>query len=160
MVCGGGVAGTCAAIAAARLGLKVALVQDRPMLGGANSSEVRVHLGGFMNLGPYPRLGDVVAEIGPAKGGNARPAANYEDRRKLDAVAAEKNIMLFLNTRVVEVEKSGDAIKSVVGRGVVDGARTRFTAPLFADCTGDACVGALAGADFRMGRESKAETGE
>ena len=52
VVCGGGIAGTCAAISAARLGLKVALVQDRPMLGGANSSEVRVHLGGSMNLGP------------------------------------------------------------------------------------------------------------
>jgi len=160
VVCGGGVAGTCAAIAAARLGLKVALVQDRPMLGGANSSEVRVHLGGTINIGPYPRLGDVVAEIGPAKGGNARPAANYEDRRKLDAVAAEKNISLFLNTRIVEVEKDGDAIKHVVGRGVVNGERIRFTAPLFADCTGDACVGFLAGAEFRMGRESKAETGE
>ena len=160
VVCGGGIAGTCAAISAARLGLRVALVQDRPMLGGANSSEVRVHLGGYMNLGPYPRLGDVVAEIGPAKGGNARPAANYEDGRKLAAVAAEKNIMLFLNVRVVGVEKSGDAIKSVIGRGVVNGERTRFSAPLFADCTGDAAVGALAGADFRMGREAKSETGE
>ncbi len=160
VVCGGGVAGTCAAITAARLGLKVALVQDRPMLGGANSSEVRVHLGGHINLGPYPRLGDVVAEIGPAKGGNAQPAARYEDRRKIDAVTAEKNIELFLNTRVVAVEKDGDAIRSVVGRGVVDGVRTRFTAPLFADCTGDACVGALAGADFRVGREAKSETGE
>jgi len=160
VVCGGGIAGTCAAISAARLGLKVALVQDRPMLGGANSSEVRVHLGGYMNIGPYPRLGDVVAEIGPAKGGNACSASNYEDKRKLAAVAAEKNIALFLNTRVVEVEKSGDAIKSVVGRGVIDGALIRFTAPLFADCTGDAAVGALAGADFRMGREAKSETGE
>lgn len=130
------------------------------MLGGANSSEVRVHLGGYQNLGPYPRLGDVVAEIGPAKGGNAQPASNYEDQRKLDAVAAEKNISLFLNTRVVAVEKTGDRIASVTGRDVVSGALTRFTAPLFADCTGDANVGFLAGADFRMGRESKAETGE
>ena len=88
VVCGGGIAGTCAAISAARLGLKVALVQDRPMLGGANSSEVRVHLGGSMNLGPYPRLGDVVAEIGPAKGGNAQPAERYEDQRKLDVARA------------------------------------------------------------------------
>ncbi len=160
LVCGGGIAGTCAAIAAARLGLKVALVQDRPVLGGANSSEVRVHLGGYMNLGPYPRLGDVVAEIGPAKGGNAQPAARYEDARKLAAVAAEKNISLFLNTRVVAVEKTGDAIASVTGVDVRTGARTRFTAPVFADCTGDACVGARAGADFRMGRESRAETGE
>ena len=160
VVCGGGIAGTCAAIAAARLGLKVALVQDRPMLGGANSSEVRVHLGGYMNLGLYPRLGDVVAEIGPAKGGNAQPAARYEDQRKLDAVAAEKNIQLFLNTRVRWVNKKGDSIVSVTGQDVVTGERTEFEAPLFADCTGDACVGFLAGADFRMGRESKAETGE
>ena len=162
VVCGGGIAGTCAAISAARLGLKVALVQDRPVLGGANSSEVRVHLGGFMNLGPYPRLGDVVAEIGPAKGLNAQPAANYEDRRKLDAVAAERNIALFLNTRAVAAEKTPDgaAIASVTGVNVFTGARTRFVAPLFADCTGDGCVGALAGADFRMGREGRDETGE
>ena len=160
VVCGGGIAGTCAAIAAARLGLKVALVQDRPMLGGANSSEVRVHLGGYMNLGLYPRLGDVVAEIGPAKGGNAQPAARYEDSRKLDAVAAEKNIQLFLNTRVRWVSKRGDRIAYVTGQNVVTEERIDFEAPLFADCTGDACVGALAGADFRMGRESKAETGE
>lgn len=160
VVCGGGVAGVCAAISAARLGLKVALVQDRPMLGGANSSEVRVHLGGYMNLGPYPRLGDVVAEIAPAKGGNAQPAAVYEDKRKLDAVLAQNNITLFLGTRVVEAHMEGDAIKSVIARSVSSGERTRFTAPLFADCTGDACVGALSGADFRMGREAKSETGE
>ena len=160
VVCGGGIAGTCAAIAAARLGLNVALVQDRPMLGGANSSEVRVHLGGYMNLGPYPRLGDVVAEIGPAKEGNARPAANYEDRRKLDVVAAEPDVHLYLNTRVMTVQKEGDAIRSVTGVDTVSGALTRFSAPLFVDSTGDAVVGALAGADFRQGRESKAETGE
>ena len=160
VVCGGGIAGTCAAIAAARLGLKVALVQDRPMLGGANSSEVRVHLGGYMNLGPYPRLGDVVAEIGPAKGGNAQPAERYEDQRKLDAVAAEKNISLFLNTRMRWVSKKGDRIAVVTGQDVVTGTRIEFEAPLFADCTGDANVGFLAGADFRMGRESKNETGE
>ena len=160
VVCGGGIAGTCAAISAARLGLNVALVQDRPMLGGANSSEVRVHLGGFINLGPYPRLGDVVAEIGPAKGGNARPASNYEDQRKLDVVAEEKNIHLYLNTRVNAVQKDGDAIAAVVGVDTVSGVRTRFSAPLFVDCTGDAVVGALAGAAFRQGRESKGETGE
>ncbi len=160
VVVGGGVAGTCAAISAARLGLSVALVQDRPMLGGCNSSEVRVHLGGYQNLGRYPRLGDVVAEIGPARGGNARPAAQYEDRRKLDAVAAEKNVRLFLNTRVVRCAKAGERIASVVGRDVATGQETVFAAPLFADCTGDANLGAMAGADFRMGRESKGETGE
>jgi len=159
-VVGGGIAGICAAISAARLGLKVALVQDRPMLGGANSSEVRVHLGGHINLGPYPRLGDVVAEIGPATGGNARPAANYEDSRKLKAVQAESNISLFLNTMVDNVLTQNGSISSVVGVDVITGKRTRFVSPLYVDCTGDAAVGALAGADWRLGRESRKETGE
>jgi len=171
-VVGGGIAGICTAISAARLGLKVALVQDRPVLGGANSSEVRVHLGGYQNLGPYPRLGDVVAEIGPAKGGNARPAAQYEDDRKLAAVKAEKNISLHLNTRVTAVQFKPDGeywserspkaerIRLVSGNDVVTGEEIEFRSPLFVDCTGDGCVGYLAGADYRLGRESKAETGE
>ncbi len=159
-VVGGGIAGICTAISAARLGLKVALVQDRPVLGGANSSEVRVHLGGYQNLGPYPRLGDVVSEIGPAKGGNAMPASQYEDDRKLAAVRAEKNITLFLNTLVSSVTKADERIASVMGENVVSGERRIFVSPLFVDCTGDGTVGALAGADWRLGRESKAETGE
>lgn len=100
VVVGGGVAGVCAAVTAARQGLKTALVHDRPVLGGNNSSEVRVHLGAYANLPPYPRLGDVLAEIAPAEGGNAQPAAVYEDGRKLAVVKAEKNIDLFLNVRV------------------------------------------------------------
>ena len=160
-VVGGGIAGICTAISAARLGLKVALVQDRPVLGGANSSEVRVHLGGYQNLGPYPRLGDVVAEIGPKAGGNAQPAERYEDDRKLAAVKAEKNIDLFLNQRVTSVftNEQGriDAVGAVHTR---DGVHRRFAARLFADCTGDGTVGYLAGADYRLGRESKAMTGE
>ena len=160
VVCGAGVAGICAAISAARLGVKVALVTDRPVLGGANSSEVRVHLGGRLNIGPYPRLGDVVAEIGPAKGGNAGPAQRYEDERKLAAVKAEKNIRLFTGVRIVAAKTENNIIKSATGRGVVDGRRIRFAAPLFADCTGDGALGALAGADFRIGREGRDETGE
>ena len=160
-VVGGGIAGICTAISAARLGLKVALVQDRPVLGGANSSEVRVHLGGYQNLGPYPRLGDVVAEIGPAKGGNARPASQYEDDRKLAAVKAEKNIDLFLNQLVTDVFTNEQGrIDGVGAAHTRTGVRRRFAARLFADCTGDGTVGYLAGADWRLGRESKAETGE
>jgi len=160
IVVGGGIPGTCAAIAGARLGLKVALIQDRPVLGGNNSSEVRVHLAGRQNLGPYPRLGDVVSEVGPAKSGNAQPPEYYEDQRKLDAVGAEKNISLFLNTRGVAVEKDGAKIAAVIGRNVETGVETRFVAPLVLDNTGDGAIGALAGAEFRYGRESKAETDE
>jgi hypothetical protein len=161
VVVGGGIAGVCTAISAARLGLKVALVQDRPVLGGANSSEVRVHLGGRQNIGEYPRLGDVVSEIGPARGGNAQPAAVYEDDRKLKAVLAEKNISLHLNTLVDRVDaETGKRIRAVEGVNVVTGERIRFEAPLFADGTGDGTVGALAGADWRIGREGRDETNE
>lgn len=160
VVVGGGVAGTCAAISAARLGLKVALIQDRPVLGGNNSSEVRVHLGGRINIDPYPRLGDVVKEFGPAKGGNAQPAEYYEDDKKLAVVESEPNISLFLNYRAFAVEKKGAEISKVIARHTETAKELSFQAPLFADCTGDGTVGYLAGADFAMGRESKAETGE
>jgi len=160
VVVGGGMAGTCAALSAARLGLKVALIQDRPVLGGNNSSEVRVHLGGRINLAPYPALGNLVNEIGPANGGNAQPASFYEDQKKLDAVGAEKNITLFLNYRANGVEKNGDLITAVSASNVENSRQIRFVAPLFADCTGDATIGALAGADFMMGREGKSDYGE
>ena len=160
VVCGGGVAGTCAAVAAARNGLRVALLQDRPVLGGNNSSEVRVWLGGHIHVGKYPRLGDVVAEIAPAGGGNARSGVFFEDDRKLSVVRREKNIALFLGTKAVEVEKSGDRISAVIGQDVRTGERRRFVAPLFVDATGDGTIGFLAGAEFRVGRESRAETGE
>ena len=65
IVCGSGVAGVCCAITAARLWVKVALIQDRPVLVGNNSSEGRVHLRGRINLEPYPALRNLVNEIGP-----------------------------------------------------------------------------------------------
>lgn len=160
VVVGGGIPGVCAAISAARLGLTVALLQDRPVLGGNNSSEVRVHLGARQNLPPYPKLGDVVSEIGPAKGGNAQPADFYEDQRKYDAVKAEKNVSLYLNTRGIAVERNGSKIAAVIGRNIETGVETRFVAPLVLDNTGDGVIGALAGAESRYGRESRAETGE
>ena len=155
VVVGGGVAGTTAAITAARLGLKVALIQDRPVLGGNNSSEVRVHLGGRINLDPYPRLGDVVKEIAPTRGGNAQPAEYYEDEKKLEMVRAEKNISLFLNYRAYGVEKTGSRIAKVLAKHTETAEELSFSAPVFADCTGDGTIGYLAGADFAMGRESK-----
>ena len=160
IVVGGGMAGTCAAISAARLGLQVALVQDRPVLGGNNSSEVRVHLNGEINLPPYPALGEVVKELDSVKRGNAQPAGNYDDQKKLAVVQAEKNLRLFLNTHIFRVEKDGDRIMAVVGRDIRTGRELRFSGSLYADCTGDGTVGFLAGADFRIGRESQSETSE
>jgi len=111
IVTGGGIAGTCAAISAARLGLKVALVQDRPVLGGNNSSEVRVWLQGGRNKEPWPRIGDVVAELEQKKRAHYGPtntASLYEDGMKLAVVRAEPNITLLLEHRVNDVETKDD----------------------------------------------------
>ena len=160
-VVGGGIGGICTAVSAARLGLKVALVHDRPVLGGNNSSEVRVHLGAWQNLPPYPRLGDVLAEFGPTRFGNAEDAANYEDDWKMAIVKRETNIELFLNRRVTHVVTN--ACGAIAEVGAIDtryGDALWIEARWFADCTGDGTVGYLAGADWRMGREAKDETGE
>lgn len=160
VVIGGGMAGTCAAISAARLGLKVALVHDRPVLGGNNSSDVRVHLGGRINIGPYPALGNLVNEIGPSTEGNAAPTTNYEDDKKLNAVKNEKNISLFLNCHAYNVNMKNGKIESIEASDIQSGRKIRFAAPLFADCTGDATIGYLAGAKYMWGRESSNEFGE
>lgn len=160
VVIGGGVAGISAAVSAARLGSKVALVNDRPILGGNNSSEIRVHLGGRIETGIYKNLGNLQKEFGPVKGGNAMPASHYEDDKKMEIVENEKNITLYLNNRATEVKMDGNMIRSVIVQNIETGVCTELEAPLFSDCTGDGTIGYLAGADYRIGRESKAEFGE
>lgn len=161
VVVGGGVAGMCAAIAAARLGQHVALIQDRKVLGGNNSSEVRVGLGGRLNVGPFPSLGYLLNEFGPARKGNARTPDVYEDEKKLNAVLKEKNITLMLGYRVTSVVKS-DArrIESVIATDVDSYRTVKVSGHYFADCTGDAVLGYVSGADWAMGRESREEYGE
>ncbi len=160
VVIGGGMAGTCAAISAARLGLKVALIQNRPVLGGNNSSEVRVHLGARINLEPYPALGNLVNEIGPDQGGNAQPKDYYEDDKKLNAVLSESNISLFLNYHANKVEMDGNKIIRVIAQNLETGKKQAFKAPVFADCTGDGTIGYLAGAEYMTGRESREKFNE
>ena len=161
VVVGGGVAGMCAAIAAARKGVKVALVQDRKVLGGNNSSEIRVGLGGRLNIGKYPSLGYLLNEFGPATKGNARPAEVYEDEKKLNAVLAEENITLFLGYKVTRVNKSDpQTISSIVATQVDDYTTIEIKGNLFADCTGDGALGVLAGAEWNMGRDPKSRYNE
>jgi len=190
VVVGGGMAGCCAAVSAARLGCRVALIQNRPVLGGNNSSEVRVGLSGLIHQPPYPRLGDLVDELGPIghwnlwearrdpdsprsqrilatieqhpekKQHNAGPASNYEDAKKLAVVQAEPNLRLFLNMHVLRAETQANRITAVVGRNILTSREFRFRGSLFADCTGDGNLGFLAGADFHTGREARSETGE
>lgn len=89
-----------------------------------------------------------------------RPAENYEDAKKSAFIAGEQNVKLFSSCRAVAVNKEGGRIKSVIVRHIETGEETTLEAPLFADCTGDGTVGFLAGADYRMGRESRDEFGE
>ena len=160
VVVGGGIAGMCAAVAAARLGCKVALVNDRPVLGGNNSAEIRVHLGGHVEIGPNKGLGRMIREFGHSKKGNAKPASNYEDERKQAFVDAEENIELYPSFRAVEVKKEGDRIAAVLIRHIETSREIWLKAPLFSDCTGDGTIGFLAGAHWRMGREARDEFGE
>ena len=155
VVVGGGVAGMCAAVAAARLGVKAVLINDRPLWGGCNSSETRVHLGGHIEMPPYTNLGNMIKEFGPLRGGNAKPADNYEDEKKRAFLEAEPNLSLYPSYKVYAVEKSGAKIKAVYAKHIETGEELKFVAPIFSDCTGDGTVGYLAGADYAMGREGR-----
>jgi hypothetical protein len=149
-----------------RTGSTVVLIQDRSVLGGNNSSEVRVGMGGFVHVAPYPQLGNVVAEIGPIFGGPGTYSADaFEDVRKENIFRLPpcgKN-KLALNERVFAVEKApGDPrkITALVAHNLRTGAETRYRARLFADCTGDALIARLMGAEVMYGRESRSRFNE
>ncbi len=154
IVVGGGLAGTCAAISAARNGAKVALVQDRPVLGGNGSSEVRVWPEGHTNKDPYPHIGDIVTEILPkiekhsGQVFNGVEASYYDDNLKLKIVKQEPNITLFIEQRAIDVIVKENKINSIVIQHIRTGRQTQLTGVFFADCTGDAVVGFKAGADY------------
>jgi len=153
VVIGGGIAGMCAAVAAARSGLEVALVQDRPVFGGNNSSEIRVWLGGDTNLEPYPRIGDLVREIEPerrAHAGAENSAEIYEDDRRIAWLNAEKNLTVLPLHRAIAAEMEEQTIRAVVAQDVTSGRQQRIRGRWFADCTGDGALGALAAADSDM----------
>ncbi len=163
IVCGGGVAGICAALSASRYGLDVLLLQDRSMLGGCNSSEVRVSAGGFMHTGPYPALGNVLEEILPVRGDYGVLAAKfYEDGRKEMAFQREDyKASLKFNQFVcaVELGPAGE-IAAVIARDMRSGRRTRYRAKLFVDATGDGTIARLAGCRTMYGREERGRWGE
>ncbi|WP_405193003.1 FAD-dependent oxidoreductase [Streptomyces anulatus] len=166
-VIGGGLAGTCAAIAAARLGRRVALVNNRPVLGGNASSEIRVWVCGATAHGVqrWARETGIMGEL-YTENQYRNPEGNpyYWDQVVLDAVHAEPNIDLYLNTDVREVDASGSAdsreVHSCTGWMMGSERRITFHARQFLDCTGDGLLGHLAGAHYRIGREARTEFDE
>lgn len=150
VVVGGGYSGMGAAISGARQGLKVAFIQNRPVLGGNGSGEVQVWAMGGTRRGLYPHLGEIVEEF--ADRASNSPAASpeeFNDALKEQVVRAEKSMDLFLNTHVYAVEMHPGAdrkIRSVTGLDTRTGKETRFRGKFFSDCTGHGSVGFLAGA--------------
>ena len=158
-------AGVCCAITAARAGLKVALVQDRPVLGGNASSEIRLWVLGatahMTNNNRWSREGGVLDELlieNLAR--NPEGNAIIFDTVLLEKVLAEPGITLLLNTAAFEVKKTGDAIASVRAFCSQNSTIYDISAPLFCDASGDGIVAFLSGAAFRMGAEPEAEFGE
>ena len=150
VVVGGGYSGMGAAISAARAGCKVALIQNRPVLGGNGSSEVRVWAKGNIRRGKYPRIGEIIDEISDRAQQSPGTYEEFGDAKKEAIVRAEKNIDLFLNHHARAVEMADGKIVSVTAFDTRSGGERRFSGALFADCTGHGTIGHLAGADYDM----------
>lgn len=150
VVVGGGYSGMGAAISAARAGCKVALIQDRHVLGGNGSSEVRVWAMGLIRRGKFPRIGEMIEEFADHAKKSPGTYEEFEDEKKEKIVRAEKNIDLFLNHHAYQVDKSGKKITAVYAFDTRTSEHKKFTSPLFVDCTGHGTIGALAEADWDM----------
>ena len=146
---GGGYAGSCGAISAARMGLKTALIQNRDVLGGNGSSEVRVWAKGNTPGGLYP-LGDIIREFEDHAKASPGTYEEFEDAKKLQIVRAEENLSLFLGHHAFDVSMDGNRIESVKALETRTGTIREFRGRFFCDSTGHGTIGKMAGADYKM----------
>lgn len=158
-VVGGGFSGVCTAVAAARQGLSVALIQDRPTFGGNSGSNINVGISGAAHSGGSPSVytkeGGICEEVKlEIAHFGSRDLAYYE------AIYREKNIISFLNTVVYDVEKDADTIKAVTAVQLSSEHKFRFESPIFIDASGDGFMAFEAGAEFMWGREARDKFGE
>jgi len=153
VVVGGGYSGLGAAISAARQGLSVALIQDRPVLGGNGSSEVQVWAQGGTRRGLYPHLGEIVEEFADRAANSPGRAEEFRDDLKEATARSEKTLELFLNNHVWKVEMATGKDRRIAAAIALDtktGAERKFRGKYFVDCTGHGSLGALANASFTM----------
>ncbi len=164
VVVGGGLAGVCATVEAARCGADVILIQDRPMLGGNTSSEVRVHATGADCSGgrPHGREGGIIEEIRLEDARRNPQRSNpMWDLALEEWVRAEPNARVLVNTSVTASAMSEDGcIGSVLCSRPWTEEEIVVEGSVFIDCTGDGALGFQAGADFRIGREGPDEFDE
>ena len=158
IVCGGGLAGVCAAVSAARHGAKVVLIQDRPMLGGNASSEIRMGICGAK--GDQNSETGILEEI-QCRNVRYNPLMRYTlwDDAMYSTVVTEPNIRLLLNTSVNDVVMSGDKIAAVKAWNTNNYTHYQVNGKIFIDCTGDGIL-RLSGAKYRIGRELPSEFDE
>jgi hypothetical protein len=167
LVAGGGVSGVSAALAAARNGAKVVLCQDRPVLGGNASSEIRMHIVGAANskrgkaLETEAREGGILEEILLENAvRNPQRSASMFDLILYEKCRAESNLTLLLNTTVIDSEVEEGRIVSALAIRESTEHRFRIVAKVYMDCTGDGRLGKEAGALYKTGREAASEYGE
>lgn len=164
-VVGGGLAGVCAAVTAARAGIRVVLIQDRSVLGGNASSEVRLWtLGATSHMGNnnrWAREGGLINEL-LTENLYRNPEGNalLFDALLFEKATAEPNLTLLLNTAVFEAGMDSNRIASVKAFNSQNSTMYEVSAPLFLDASGDGILGFLSGAAFRIGQESRNEFGE
>jgi hypothetical protein len=162
-VVGGGIAGCAAAIAASRLGLRVALVQDRPVLGGNASSEIGLLMGGADRDFKHARETGIVEEIDLVNRYHNHEVQwrNSVSDATLENLVKESGVVIHLNTHAYSVEMETDrSIRAVLAVQQSTEKGYRFISDLFVDATGDGSIAALSGAEFRTGSEARREFGE
>jgi len=158
-VVGGGMAGICAAIASARNGAKTVLVQERPVLGGNASSEVRMWICGAH--GRNNKETGILEEI-QLENCYRNPFANYSI---WDSVLYEKvffcpNLTLHLNASCCDAVCEHGRIESIRAWQLTTQMWLTIKADIFIDCSGDSILAPLSNAETRWGRESCEEFDE
>lgn len=164
VIAGGGIPGVCAAIQAARMGLKTVLINNRPSFGGNGSGEIMINIcgaTGTQEFNQHARETGVIEEL-ITENIHRNPNGNrwMWDSVVLEKLYEEENLLLFPNTTIDEVNMNGSKIEYIAGTQSTNEKRFNFYAPVFMDDTGDGTVAYLSGAEYRYGRESKDEFGE
>ena len=163
VVVGGGMAGLCAAISAARHGAKVGLVHARPVLGGNASSEIRIHISGAdqsLRQTDYAESGLLYELMLENKSRNDTFNYSIWDMVLFEAAKNEKNLTVYLNCPMFDCSVDGDIITSISCFQETTELTLKISAPLFVDATGNGTLGYFAGADYTQGSESNKEYGE
>lgn len=155
VVVGGGIAGCAASVVAAEQGLKVALIQDRPVLGGNASSEIRINAEGITW-----KSDRILSMLNTSGWQNGSPKSDLDDKKRSENIGKYKNISVFLDWRAYAANSISDSITSVDARHTSTGETMRFTSPIFIDCTGDGWIGFWAGAEYMYGREDSMKYNE